>query len=188
MFNGNDYVSVSRLSLSLSLSLTVLCCFYCSVLFCSSNGFQSRSGSACSRLVRFIPTEICFWKTLTTERLCLYVLYMALPAAKPAATTTATTQRRQLRSTAAAIANTSTNTNTITQALCRSSAAVDLGRARFVMEQTNIYLESFDSFRSQLRLISISVNHPAPSREGNSICVLFFFGSHTVHLPAAWCL
>lgn len=77
--------------LCLCLSLTVLCCFYCSVLFCSSNGFQSRSGSACSRLVRFIPTEICFWKTLTTERLCLYVLYMALPAAKPAATTTATT-------------------------------------------------------------------------------------------------
>lgn len=63
-------------------------------------------------------------------------------------------RRRQLRSTAEAIANTSTNTNTITQALCRSSA-VDLGRARFVMEQTNIYLESFDSFRSQLRLIAI---------------------------------
>lgn len=36
-----------------------------------------------------------------------------------------------------------------------ADAAVDLGGARFVMEHTNLNLASFDSFRSQLRLIAI---------------------------------
>lgn len=36
-------------------------CVSDSVLFLQfSNGFQSRSGCGCSRLVCFIPTEICF--------------------------------------------------------------------------------------------------------------------------------
>lgn len=183
MFNGNDYVSVSRLSPSLSLSH---CCVVFTVLFCSValTDFNRVLVLPARGSCVLYQLKFAFEKPLR-RNVYVYMYYIwrcqqrsQQRRRQRRQRRRRRRQRRQLRSTAAAIANTSTNTNTITQALCRSSADVDLGRARFVMEQTNIYLESFDSFRSQLRLISISVNHPTPSREGNSICVLFFRKSY----------
>lgn len=168
MFNGNDYVSASRLSLSLSLSH---CCVVFTVLFCSValTDFNRVLVLPARGSCVLYQLKFAFEKPLR-RNVYVYMYYIWRCQQR---SQQRRRQRRQLRSTAAAIANTSTNTNTITQALCRSSAAVDLGRARFVMEQTNIYLESFDSFRSQLRLIAICQSPYALQRGQLHLCFVF---------------
>lgn len=161
--------------LCLSPSNCLPLCVVFTVLFCSSNGFQSRSGSACSRLVCFIPTEICFWKTLTTEHLCLYVLYTALPAAKPAAATTTAT--------------TTTKATTIDSSGYRKyKYEYKHNYAGTVPTPQSTWAAHASSWSTQISILQVlivfdlscvlsrSVNHPTPSREGNSIC--FFWKSY----------
>lgn len=176
MFNDNDYVSASRLSLSLSLSH---CCVVFTVLFCSValTDFNRVLVLPARGSCVLYQLKFAFEKPLR-RNVYVYMYYIWRCQQRSQQRRQRQRRRRQLRSTAAAIANTSTNTNTITQALCRSSAAVDLGRARFVMEQTNIYLESFDSFRSHLRLIAICQSPYALQRGQLHLCFVFFRKSY----------
>lgn len=176
MFNGNDYVSASRLSLSLSYCCVVFTVLFCSVALTDFNRVLVLPARGSCVLYQL---KFAFEKPLR-RNVYVYMYYIWRCQQRSQQRRRLRRQRRrqrrqrrQLRSTAAAIANTSTNTNTLTQALCRSSAAVDLGRARFVMEQTNIYLESFDSFRSQLRLISICQSPCALQRGQLHLCFVF---------------
>lgn len=183
MFNGNDYVSASRLSLSLSLSY---CCVVFTVLFCSValTDFNRVLVLPARGSCVLYQLKFAFEKPLR-RNVYVYMYYIWRCQQR-------SQQRRRLR-------RHNEGNYDRQQRLSQIQVRIQTQLRRHCADpaQPSTWAERASSWSRRISIskvlivfdlscaLSRSVNHPTPSREGNSICVLFFFGSHTVHLPAA---